>query len=248
MNDEMQEPLLDLRAEIYRRYSELHFGDIHKDLDREFRQHRVYLRANIGRYLPTDPGTRIVDLGCGLGHVLSFLRAEGFTNILGVDGSADSVDACRSRGLPAEKADIFDWLPGQRADVLIATDLLEHLTEPELGRFLSLAHGALRSGGRLIVKVPNAANPVTGCSSIYLDFTHQRSFTDLSLRSVLRIWFPRVHIFGQNLFVFYWNPLNYVGLAGQFVFDRVFRLLALLYGQRETRIFKKSIIAVADKA
>lgn len=63
----------------------------------------------------------------------------------------------------------------------------------------------------------------------------------------LRVYFKKNKIFGQNLFVFYRNPLNYVGILEQFICDKIFAALSYLYGQPELKIFKKSIISVSYK-
>src|SRR3989344_8961957 len=48
-------------------------------------------------------------------------------------------------------------------------------------------YGALREGGVLVVKTPNAESPMTGRLR-YGDFTHDTSFTGQSLRQLLMVF------------------------------------------------------------
>jgi 2-polyprenyl-3-methyl-5-hydroxy-6-metoxy-1,4-benzoquinol methylase len=235
-----------LEEEIYRRYGTLHFSSVHRNIRKEYASFRRYYAGNYEEWLPQAKDARVVDLACGFGHFLDFLRSAGYTNYLGVDASEECIQQCLSENLEAEKCDIFAWLESNRADVIVANDVLEHLSREALDRFMFQAARALNSGGRLLVKVPNSANPITGPAARYIDYTHHTSFTELSLRAMLMVHFQRAEVRGQNLFVFYENPLNYLGMAGQAIFDSIFRALSILYGQRELKIFKKSLIAMAS--
>ncbi|MBS3105055.1 methyltransferase domain-containing protein [Candidatus Woesearchaeota archaeon] len=50
---------------------------------------------------------KILDVGCGSGRFLSYLRKNGF-NVLGIDNSPLAVEVCRLRGLKAKVLDLFD--------------------------------------------------------------------------------------------------------------------------------------------
>lgn len=94
-------------------------------------------------------GTRLLDVGCGGGHLLAAARARG-AEVMGVDRGAPSRAACAARGLPV--TDRFEGLRG--FDVVAISHTLEHV--PELGAMLARCAGALAAGGRLLVEVPNA--------------------------------------------------------------------------------------------
>jgi SAM-dependent methyltransferase len=68
-------------------------------------------------------------------------------------------------------------------DLAIATDFLEHLTKREVIEALDRIKRALRPGGAVIFRVPNAASPFGG-SLRYADFTHETAFTPQSLRQL----------------------------------------------------------------
>jgi hypothetical protein len=113
--------------------------------------------------------------------------------------------------------------------------------------FLGLCRHALRPGGGLIVYGLNGANPITGSEALAQNFDHFNTFTEYSLRQLLEhCGFERIRVLPLKLYVFYKNPLNYVGLAATTLFELLFRALFLLYG-KSNRIFTKKIAAVCAR-
>ena len=76
-----------------------------------FRGSEERIRANQDRYIARFQGTQgeIIDLGCGRGEFLEAARGAGLT-ARGIDLSQESIALCRSKGLTAEVADIFEFL------------------------------------------------------------------------------------------------------------------------------------------
>ena len=64
-----------------------------------------------------------------------------------------------------------------------ATDLLEHLTKPEVLATFDAVAAALRPGGRFVARVPNAVSPFGGHIR-YGDFTHETWYTARSVRQL----------------------------------------------------------------
>jgi hypothetical protein len=126
-------------------------------------------------------------------------------------------------------------------------DLIEHIPKDNILPLLELIRKKLKTKGKLIVKTINCANPITGSSSRYLDFTHTTGFTEESLSQALNMaGFEKVTIYPQNIWIF--NPIiNFLGKLGQKALTLVFRILFLLYGRKTTKIFTKDIIVVAKK-
>ncbi len=68
-----------------------------------------------------------VDVGCGTGNLLLALQERGVACI-GFEYSKAAIEICRRRGLSVEVLDIErDSYPGDRADVVISTEVAEHL-------------------------------------------------------------------------------------------------------------------------
>ena len=41
--------------------------------------------ANYLKFLPVDKTARILDIGCGIGHFLAYVKSKNYNNFLGVD-------------------------------------------------------------------------------------------------------------------------------------------------------------------
>jgi|PlaIllAssembly_1097288.scaffolds.fasta_scaffold360686_2 2-polyprenyl-3-methyl-5-hydroxy-6-metoxy-1,4-benzoquinol methylase len=237
------------KKELYKDYISTHFGAIHGD-KHDFKIQDRYYRKNYLKHLPPDKKIQILDLGCGMGQFLFFLQNAGYKNVKGIDISRENIEFCKEKNFNVEPGDVFVFLENTKDmyDVIVMNDIIEHLEKQEILRIMNLISGVLRPGGRLIVKAPNAANPVMASSSRYSDFTHELLFTEESLSQVLRITgFKHIILCPQDLYVMYYNPLNYIAKLCNFLLNAVFRLLFRFYGRKTTKIFTKNLIAVAIK-
>lgn len=238
---------LDVR-QAYAHYLSTHFGgDIREGEESFYLQERYFVR-NYLPHLPPRRDARIVDLGCGLGHFLFFLKRAGYTNILGVDVGRECIEFCRERGFPVVEEEICTYLSDLKVptDAFILNDVLEHQTKDLMWLMLELIRKRLTPGGVLLVKVPNVAHPFLGTDSRYLDITHEVGFNENSLEQVLLMaGFTNVHVFGPDIYVTSNAFVNAVARGAAAVFDRLFSLLFKFYGRTETTIFRKNILAVA---
>lgn len=228
-----------------------HLQHIHGTSEKEYARYDRYFEKNLLRYLPVERSARILDVGCGTGHFLHFLKQAGYTNYTALDCCSDALDLCVTHGFVAREgchsgdAVAFFSHTLEQWDAVVMNDVIEHIDKAQIIDLLSAIRRALRPGGILIVKTVNAANPVLGCSSRYLDFTHTVCFTEESLAFVLRCaGFPHVALFPQNIWVF--NPVvNVIGRCLHCLMTYFWRCLFLLYGRNTTHVFSKSILAVA---
>jgi len=239
----------DDKKTLYSRYITTHFGKIH-DNNQEFPVHYRYFRKNYLKHLPVDRNAKIVDLGCGMGHFLNFLVKEGYNNYIGIDVSKENIEFCKKNKFNVVLGDIFEFLKDKEDtyDVIIMNDIIEHLEKSEIILLLQLIFNALHHDGRLIIKAPNAANPIMASSSRYADFTHELLFTEESMSQVLRIsGFSQIFIYPQDLYVLHYNPVNYLAKLFNFLLTGTFRILFRFYGRKTTKIFTKNLIAFAIK-
>jgi trans-aconitate 2-methyltransferase len=80
------------------------------------------LVARIGATAPR----RVVDLGCGPGHLTGVLAARWPDAVVSaLDSSAEMVAAARERGIDAQRADVRDWTPPRDADVVVTNAVLQ---------------------------------------------------------------------------------------------------------------------------
>jgi 2-polyprenyl-3-methyl-5-hydroxy-6-metoxy-1,4-benzoquinol methylase len=145
--------------------------------------YRWYLRG----WLPSSLDASIAELGCGSGRLLHFLSQRGYTNLQGVDISADQVARARHVVPEVAHANALDWLSGRKEqfDLIVALDLIEHLTRKEALSFLDLCANALNPGGRLVLQTPNADSPL-GMQLRYGDLTHEWAYGVGLLTRLLR--------------------------------------------------------------
>ncbi len=127
-------------------------GDYHRAPDPSWEFYPTYIAklAAVRRWLDALPaGTRVLDAGCGEGVLVDEyadrLRIEG----LDPNYASDRVRTGSLTGLPYD-AGTFD-----RA---LCLDVLEHLTFDDQPRALAELHRVLKSGGELLVSVPNLAH------------------------------------------------------------------------------------------
>lgn len=172
----------DYRTRLYAAYVRASAGSIDQVPALESRQ--PYLQQVIDRHFPGQRSASILEVGCGSGALIKFARDAGYTNINGVDRSPEQVALARRLGLDCvEEGDALAAIaatPPGALDAVIAFDVVEHLTKPEVLDFLDATLRALRDGGRLILHVPNAESPFGGLIR-YGDFTHELAFTRQSI-------------------------------------------------------------------
>jgi len=138
-------------------------------------------------YLPEDKSAKILEVGCGCGHFLYFLKKKGYENYQGMDISPQLVDYCKEHITKnIVQADIFDFLRNKEGvyDCIVAHDVQEHIPKEQMLDFLKLIFVSLKDEGIFISRVPNMSNPFS-LDSRYSDFTHEVGFTEKSLYQML---------------------------------------------------------------
>ncbi len=98
--------------------------------------------------LDPRPGERILDLGCGDGRLTEEIRACG-AEVVGVDASADMVEAARRRGIAAERMDAHA-LSFERAFDAVFSNAAIHWMKEDPARVVRGVARALRPGGRFV--------------------------------------------------------------------------------------------------
>ena len=150
-----------------------------------FRGTEEYVRERQKFYVPFFQGRRaVLDLGCGRGEFLELMREAGVT-ARGVDLSEESVALARSKGLQAERGDLFvylDGLPDCALDGVFSAQVVEHLPPERVAEFIRLAASKLETGGLLAIETPNPECLAIFTSHFYLDPTHRRPVPAALLR------------------------------------------------------------------
>jgi 2-polyprenyl-3-methyl-5-hydroxy-6-metoxy-1,4-benzoquinol methylase len=236
------------RSLHYQHYLSQHFAHVNDQV--RFRGRKLaYYRHNYLRLLPADLDTRILEIGPGYGELMELLAASGYRSLHAVDLSPEVAERCNQivAGSTAVVEDTTAYLRGQHAafDCVTMFQVLEHVPKAEVLPLLSAIRQALRPGGRLLIEVPNMANPVIGLNVRYADFTHEVGFTELSLRYVLAMaGFATPRIFEPQLTPDHWiRPLQH---AVQALFRGAVHLTYRAYGHATPHVLGRAVAAVAD--
>lgn len=130
--------------------------------------------------------SNILELGCGPGYLLDYLKLKGFTNSIGIDISSEQIDIAKSKGHNVKLDDVFNFLRNstEKFDLIFAFDLIEHFSKDELLELTNLIYNHLHKDGLFIIRTPNGQGYFSG-NIIYGDLTHQTIFTPNSLTQLL---------------------------------------------------------------
>lgn len=99
------------------------------------------------------PGTRVCDVGCSHGALLSAMREQRGCEVTGVDFNSEMVAHGARRQVPIVVGTLKDagFAPG-RFDIVTMTEYLEH--EPDPKSVLEEARRVTRPGGYIVIEVP----------------------------------------------------------------------------------------------
>ena len=102
----------------------------------------------------TRPDQSILDIACGNGSILRYLKQRGYSNLHGLEISPFACDRLKASGIRMHSGRLPRIpLPDASFDVVIASQVLEHVIRRRL--FLSEITRVLRREGRTFIFVPN---------------------------------------------------------------------------------------------
>ena len=100
-------------------------------------------------------GARVLDVGCGGGDLGFALQGKSCA-LTGLDLKLDRIDANRDCYQSLEERDIEkQGFADEKYDVIVFSDVLEHLNDPE--KVLDKSRKSLQPGGTVLVSLPNVA-------------------------------------------------------------------------------------------
>ncbi len=156
--------------------------------------------TNYGKFLPLNKDVKILDIGCGMGHFLYYLKTRGYMNFSGIDIGKTQVDFCKKHFTKnVELANAIDYLKCQENeyDVIIMNDIIEHIVKDEVIHLLKLVKKSLNKNGVILIKTLNMGNPF-GLNLRYSDFTHETGYTEQSLFQILdAVGFKQISLFQE---------------------------------------------------
>ena len=100
-----------------------------------------------------EPGSSVLDLGCGEGDLLHYLTHHKSVSGTGIERNESKVVRCIEKGLSVIQGDINEEIgdyPDNRFDYVVLSQTLQQVYDPS-----TLLHAMLRVGARGIVSFPN---------------------------------------------------------------------------------------------
>jgi SAM-dependent methyltransferase len=206
--------------------------------------------ADLSNYLPHNKENPVLDVGCGWGQLLWWLREKGYTNLQGIDiGKAQEAHG-DSIGLDITRVeDSTDFLENldSKYELIIMNHIIEHMPAAEGIKMLKAAYKALRPGGRIIVQTPNLCAIGANCGR-YIEITHVTGYTESSLHQIVNLaGFTDIELFGSKT-AFRLAPRRLVLLMLQFISRAIWRIMLLAeWGTDAPKIIQKNLYATGIK-
>lgn len=100
-----------------------------------------------------EPGSKVLDLGCGEGDLLDFLKKEKKALCTGIDFEETNIEVCIRKGITALQGDINEEVKDYAAgafDYVVLSQTLQQVYQPE-----TLLTDLLRIGKKVVVSFPN---------------------------------------------------------------------------------------------
>lgn len=165
---------------------------MNKIYEKKFAIYKDYLNPYLLRHIPRN--SLVLDVGCSNGLQGKYLKKEKGCLVYGVDISQQAIKEAKKNLDKAMVMDVEkDKLPfKEKFDVLIFSDILEHLVYPE--EVLKKFKKHLKKDGLIAAAIPNVANLKIRLQLLLgrweyqelgiLDKTHLRFFTQKTTREL----------------------------------------------------------------
>jgi trans-aconitate methyltransferase len=131
------------------------------------------------------PGERLLDCGCGTGHVGLGSLVAAQVSVTALDGSAAMVAHFRRRypDVPVVESDMLAYEPTEKLSAIIAWDSFFHLTHAEQARMIERFGAWLRPGGYLLFTSGPGHSAISG-TMFEVPFAYA-SYSDAAYRDLL---------------------------------------------------------------
>ncbi len=114
----------------------------------------------IDRLLPLEPGQRVLEVGCGQGHLTVRLAERGI-DVVGIDANASAPEVSGSDRVMYMKAEDLEFSDGE-FDAIVSVHAIEHI--PPLEQAMAEMARVLKPGGQALFVYP--AEPVQGLFAV----------------------------------------------------------------------------------
>lgn len=207
---------------------------------------KLYMQNFYPYYLLTEScrGKRILDIGFGYGHG-SFYLAEIAAKVVAIDSDEENLNNAKNKFVSPN----LDYLlmdatnlnfPDSNFDLACSFQVIEHIREDLLLKYLSEIHRVLKQGGIFCISTLNKAVTMKPGQFYNKNPYHKKEFNAKELKFLLAKVFPQVEIFGLQLTLKH-NFFQRLKKSGIFrPFPKMINPVERFYGKVGLRDFKIS--------
>lgn len=168
-----------------------------------------------------EPTMSVLDIGCGAGVFLRYLKHRGFRDVVAVDYDENihtALAEVEQSGFTVESMEAEAFVArvqGQRRfDRIVLFDILEHMELDQCVSLLCKLHGILNSGGKILIRVPNVTSP-WGLRMQFDTFDHVTLFSpgrvrELAALSAYRVTALKGEISGKRRKIIFQRCLHWM--------------------------------------
>jgi len=186
--------------ELHEFYQSYHTNHLRHAIN-DFPFRKAYWKSRLGNYLPESKKAIFLDLGCGNGDFILYLKTLEYENITGVEYSEEmkSISEKSLKGIRIIYSDATIFLKdtNQKFDFILCAHLLEHFEKSKVLETFKLVKERLNPGGQFVVFTPNFASPF-GIPIAFGDFTHITHFSGPSMAQLAGLSGFNIKYIGGN--------------------------------------------------
>lgn len=185
----------------------------------------------------------VVELGCGDGSFIRALHNFGFKHVQGVDLSPSY--AMSEDCVVGDAQSFLRQQAPASVGLILALDVFEHISQPELLDLLLLAKSRLQKDGRIVFRVPNMGSPL-GLINQFGDLSHRLGLNEISVRQLAFEAGLQIHSVEAEPFAYPRSLSTILGYLAWPIYRTMTKLAYAAFGQH-VRILTPNLICQLTK-
>jgi 2-polyprenyl-3-methyl-5-hydroxy-6-metoxy-1,4-benzoquinol methylase len=173
-------------------------------------------------------GDKVLDIGCGNGRDMQFIKKKYHVDIQGVEPSEQAVIEGTTNGLKITKGAFEDYNMESKFEIIYLIHVIEHLSKPT--ETLNKIYKMLETSGKIVICTPNTKSLERIIFNRYWDGwdtpRHTYVFNASNLEYLLnKVGFTNIKIYYEIYSLFY-RSLNNIFKANNQTMNRFLRILS----------------------
>ena len=198
-----------------------------------------YVMGLAKKQLANIKGKSVLEVGVGDGYLISGLARDKAVDCIGVDISEGNIRVCNKelgkanlRFEVIDESGIWPFADGQ-FDLVVMTEVLEHMPDKELSRSVAELRRVLRTGGRAVISFPSNENlgdnecKCPGCGLVFHKVGHKQSWN----RQKIKATFAEFKVLTLRERFWRWRGKSFMEKCGGLAMW-LLRTMALNFGHR----------------